>query len=363
MSYSYTATSKFCGIKCVGIVDIKRLPNSLTVQYSELLQNCIHPLSDGSNISFKSKLINGKKYWYLYISLGSSRREHYLGEESTELLDRIDDEKAAWEANEDDRELRRRLVNSLIAGSMAPTVRDEGKLLSLLERSGLFLAGAVLVGTMAYKAYANMLGVKWASELATQDIDIAADNRFIVALPRPKKPINLGQIILDSGMGFFEVPVLNRKQPSTSFKIRGQEFQVDVLTPMRGRESERPVKLDDFQTYAQPLRTLDYLLEDIQPAVLLYEHGIMINVPAPARFAIHKCVVSQKRTAAFAAKSRKDLNQAEQVFQELLALRPGDLSLAYAAAQARGEEFVEDFLTGLSLIDAGVQDSVRKHLR
>lgn len=71
----------------------------------------------------------------------------------------------------------------------------------------------------------------------------------------------------------------------------------------------------------------------------------------------------QKRTAAFAAKSRKDLNQAEQVFQELLALRPGDLSLAYAAAQARDEEFVEDFLTGLSLIDAGVQDSVRKHLR
>ncbi|MCH8303248.1 MAG: hypothetical protein IH912_10885, partial [Proteobacteria bacterium] len=125
----------------------------------------------------------------------------------------------------------------------------------------------------------------------------------------------------------------------------------------------RSVKLDDFQTYAQPLRSLDYLLEDIQPTVLLYEHGIMINVPAPARFAIHKCVVSQKRTAAFAAKSRKDLNQAEQVFQELLALRPGDLSLAYAAAQARGEEFVEDFLTGLGLIDAGVQDSVRKHLR
>jgi len=221
----------------------------------------------------------------------------------------------------------------------------------------------VLVGTMAYKAYANMLGVKWASELATQDIDIAADNRFTVALPRPKKPINLGQIILDSGMGLFEVPVLNRKQPSTSFKIRGQEFQVDVLTPMRGRESARSVKLDDFQTYAQPLRSLDYLLEDIQPTVLLYEHGIMINVPAPARFAIHKCVVSQKRTAAFAAKSRKDLSQAEQVFQELLALRPGDLSLACAAAQARGEEFVEDFLTGLSLIDAGVQDSVRKHLR
>jgi len=48
----------------------KPLPNSVTVQYSELMQNCIHPLSDGSNISFKSKVINRKRYWYLYISLG-----------------------------------------------------------------------------------------------------------------------------------------------------------------------------------------------------------------------------------------------------------------------------------------------------
>jgi len=86
-------------------------------------------------------------------------------------------------------------------------------LLSLLERNGLFLAGTVLVGTMAYQAYANMPGVKWASELATRDMDIAADNRFTVALPRPKKPISLCQIVLDSGMGFFEVPALNREQP------------------------------------------------------------------------------------------------------------------------------------------------------
>ena len=67
-------------------------------------------------------------------------------------------------------------------------------MLSLLERNGLFLAGTVLVGTMACLAYANMPGVKRATKLATRDMDIAADNRFTVALPRPKKPINLGHI-------------------------------------------------------------------------------------------------------------------------------------------------------------------------
>jgi hypothetical protein len=281
------------------MTEITRVPDNLLVQYSELMQNCIHPLSDGSNISFKSKRINERKYWYLYISLGSSRREHYLGEDSTELLDRMDDERAVWASSEDDRALRARLVSMLVAGGMTATSRDEGKVLSLLERSGVFLAGGVLIGTLAFKAYANMLGVKWHSELATQDIDIAADNRYTLALPRPKKPIRLGQLLFDSGMGFFEVPALDRKRPSTAFKIRGRELTVDVLTPMLGRETRRPVKITDFDTYAQPLRFLGYLFEEIQPAVLLFKHGIMINVPAPGRFAIHKCVVSQTGRTSF----------------------------------------------------------------
>ena len=326
------------------------------------MQNCVHPVSDGSNLSFKYKTINDKRYWYLYISIGSTRREHYLGEETTELLDRIDDEKALWESNTDDRELRKRLVNMLIGGGMATVTRDEGKVISLLERNGVFLIGAALVGTLAFRAYANMLGVIWASDAGTQDIDLAADNHYELALPRPRSPINLRQTILDSGMGFFEVPALNRKQPSTSFKIRGRDFIVDVLAPMRGRETTRPVHLSDLGTYASPLRHLDYLLDELQPAVLLYGHGIMANVPSPGRFAIHKCVVSQKRSAAFAAKSLKDRDQAEQVFQVLLENRPTDITLAYEAAKAQGDTFISDFLVGLRSIDESVATAVHEQI-
>ncbi|MCO4810916.1 MAG: hypothetical protein KC572_04895 [Gammaproteobacteria bacterium] len=46
-------------------------------------------------------------------------------------------------------------------------------------------------------------------------------------------------------------------------------------------------------------------MNDLQPAVLLYEHGIMINVPAPGRFAMHRCAISQKRPVAFVAESNK----------------------------------------------------------
>lgn len=337
---------------------IQRLPNSLSVQYSELLQNCVHPISDGSNLSFKSKTIRGKKYHYLYISIGSTRREHYLGEETTELLDKIDDEKEKWNSDTDDRELRARLVGMLIGGGMMSIGKDEGKVISLLERNGVFLAGAALVGTMAFRAYANMLSVTWPESAGTQDIDIAADNHYALALPREK--INLGQLILDSGMGFFEVPALSRGQPSTSFKIRNRELIVDVLAPMKGRESARPVHLKEFGTHASPLRHLDYLLNDIQPVVLLYEHGIMVNVPAPGRFALHKCAISQKRPAALAAKAAKDRSQAEQVLVVLLRDRPADISLAYEAAKAQGEDFLKRIDSGLDLIDTEVATSVRK---
>lgn len=339
--------------------DVKRLPNSLLVQYSELMQNCVHPVSDGSNLSFKSKKINDRRYWYLYISIGRTRREHYIGEESPDLLDRIDDEKALWQSNADDRDLRTRLVNMLAAGGMATLSRDEGKVLTLLERNGVFLAGAALVGTIAFRAYANMLGVTWSSDIGTQDVDIAADNRYLLALPRPGRDLNLRQLILDSGLGYIDVPTLNRKQPTTSFRIRNRDFRVDVLAPMRGRETSRPVHLESFDTYATPLRHLDFLLEEIQPAVLLYEHGIMINVPAPGRFAIHKCVISSKRPVAHAAKARKDQLQAQQVFAALLDLRPTDITVAFDAAQKHGDRFIERFNSGLDRLDIEIANDVR----
>jgi hypothetical protein len=318
----------------------------------------VHPISDGSNLSFKYKDINGKRYWYLYISIGSTRREHYIGEETTELLDRIDDEKALWASETDDRELRTRLVSMLIGGGMTPLGNEEGKVLSLLERNGVFLAGAALVGTMAFRAYSNMLGVSWDSDVGTHDIDIAADNHYALALPRSRKPISLGHLILDSGMGFIEVPALNRKQPSTSFKIRGKDLIVVVLAPMRGRETARPVQLTDFDTYASPLRDLEFLLQDVQPVVLLFRHGIMVNVPAPGRFAIHKCVVSQKRPAALATKALKDRRQAEQLFRVLLEDRPADIVLAYDAARTQGDAFISNFKRGLELLPRDVADAV-----
>lgn len=340
------------------MAEIQRLPDTVTLQYSELMQQCIHPAPDGANISFKSKMVSGKRYWYLYISLGSRRSEHYLGEETTELLDKIDDERGLWESSEDDRAVRGRLVAMLIAGGATITPTNEGKVIALLERSGLFLAGGVVVGTLAFRAYANMLGVIWHSELQTRDIDLASDYIFPIVVPRNKEPINLSNVLLDSGMGFLEVPALDRKSPSTKFKIRKQELAVELLTPMRGRDTARPIEIPGLAAFAEPIRFLDYLLEDIQPATLLYKHGIFINVPAPAHYAFHKLVVSQRRRAGDVEKIKRDLAQAEQLFEVLIEGRPGDLILAYEAAEKMEKKFHKQLVLGMELIDPEVSELV-----
>ena len=48
--------------------------------------------------------------------------------------------------------MRARLVAMLLAGGATITPPIEGKVLSLLERSGVFLAGGVIVGTLTSKS-------------------------------------------------------------------------------------------------------------------------------------------------------------------------------------------------------------------
>jgi hypothetical protein len=55
--------------------------------------------------------------------------------------------------------------------------------------------------------------------------------------------------------------------------------------------------------------------------------------PAPARFALHKLMISQRRTAHLQTKKLKDTSQAEQLLRVLITDRPGDLLLAWESGQ------------------------------
>ena len=68
---------------------------------------------------------------------------------------------------------------------------------------------------------------------------------------------------------------------------------------------------------------MEYLLQDVQQAVAFGNTGAaVVNVPHPARYALHKLLVAGERPASRIAKSNKDIQQSaallallkEQVF-------------------------------------------------
>jgi hypothetical protein len=317
---------------------------------------------DGSNLSFKSKVIGSSRYWYLFISIGSRRSEHYLGEETPELLSQIDQQKQLWRSREADRSLRAKIVAMLSAGGAVTVGSAEGRVLALMEASGVFSAGAVLIGTFAYLAYANMLGVQWSSAYRTQDLDLAHEISMPLAYKGAGHQVELREALLNAGLGFVEVPALNRKSPSTRFKLLGKELIVELLVPMVGPNSSKPVKVPALGAFGEPVRYLDYLLEDTQVAVMLYKYGIGVSVPSPARFAIHKLVVSQRRPPAFASKSQKDILQAAQLIEVLLEDRPGDLYIALEAASKMGARFLEQLQKGAKMLPSEVYDEIKSLL-
>jgi hypothetical protein len=181
----------------------------------------------------------------------------------------------------------------------------------------------VLVGTPVFNALDCSMGAIWDLQFETRDADIAVDNPLL-PLVTGNPDLDLVQAIKDAGMGFVSIPMLNPKNPSTRFKMAGGGYVVELLTPDRGKPSKGPILISAFNAAAEPLRFLDCLLEEVQPAALPFGVVIPVNVPDPARFALHKLVESQRRPSAFAAKSKKDIDQARQM------LEPGRLLKKWA---------------------------------
>ncbi len=101
---------------------------------------------------------------------------------------------------------------------------------------------------------------------------------------------------------------------------------------------------------AQPLDFMDYLIKNPVETAVLYGAGILVNVPDPARFAIHKLAISQLRPATKPEKARKDLLQAGALIEYFLEENPGALILASDDARQRGDmlySFVEKGMTAM----------------
>lgn len=193
------------------------------------------------------------------------------------------------------------------------------KIIEILARTGIFSKGLVVVGSHAFAAIGNMLGVRWSSSLKTTDMDFARASGIAVAIPDSGGKIDIPTSIKVDDPSFFLVPELNNRQPSTSMMSNKTKVKIDFLTTQRNSIDSEPHYYADLNIAATPLRFMDYLVgKNVQRGLIVGSFAIPVNVPDPARFAIHKLVIAQERTVAAQTKSAKDIRQATEVIAALV---------------------------------------------
>lgn len=303
------------------------LPLATQTIYSELLEQLRiaegHREFGSLTGSFVEKTVKGEPYWYFKTSEGMEQKEFYVGKgpEAAAVMASYRTQRA--EAEKQDARIQQ-LTSMLRQGGLPALDPASGKVIRALAAAGVFHLGGVLVGTHAYLALGNAMGVRWESGLTTQDIDFAAraqtrESELGVAIPKGIADVPKALDALE--MGFLPVPGMDPRSPSTSFKVRGQELRVDLLTPGTGK----PVHIPRFKTAAARLPFLDFILEGAFPVVVINGGATLVKVPLPARFGVHKLAVADQRPAAEQAKADKDRAQAVELLSWLTTHRPGDI--------------------------------------
>lgn len=106
-------------------------------------------------------------------------------------------------------------------------------------------------------------------------------------------------------MGFLPVPPLNPGHPSTSLKVRGNPLRVDILIPSKNHVTHKPVVIPRFRTAAQPVKFLDFLIEKPVQGAVFNNWAVLVNIPSPARFALHRLLVARERDVSMNKKTEK----------------------------------------------------------
>ena len=284
------------------------------------------------------KVRNDRTYLYDQYRIGTQVVSRYLGEGTPEREARLARAAELRTAGAGRRREQGRLSRLLRSEGLSGFDTGTGSLLAALARVGVFRLGGTIVGTVAFRLYEAELGVRPGSDMLTQtgDLDIASFERLSLAL---------GDVVTNpltsvlAELHFDPVPSL---EPSKVWKWRDTDRQtlVEFLTPAFGHEGLRD--LPALGVSAQALNYLNYLIAEPIKAIALYRSGILVQVPRPERYAIHKLIVADRRvTGTEGLKAQKDRLQAAFLVEALERDRPDDLLEAWDDARSRGPRWRE----------------------
>jgi len=335
---------------------LRRLPLTAQTAYADLLARLQEDavLELGGTPILRER--GGRTYWYSVQRFADHTVERYLGPDTEEVRARVE---RAQKVNEDlkQREKQRsRLARMCREGGLPRVDGQTGKVMLALSRAGIFRLRGVIVGTHAFRCYAGLLGGEMPEALAvTEDIDVAAFQSISVALDDHLDPAladalkRIGPFIARPGL----------YQQPTAWRDHESGVLVELLTPNQGPDREEPFELPALGAYALPLRFLDYLIHEPTQAAALYRSGVLVNVPQPARYAIHKLIVATRRGPSAEAKTRKDVEQSAALIRVLAEDRPDELEDAFTEARERGPSWRQALDRGARRLPADAKTELR----
>lgn len=319
----------------------RRHPLGLQATYSELKQRALEQreLLLGTLGSVSERVESGRRYLFRQFYDSESKK-------AAEYIGHADDASSAARANE----IRERIDDALALAKATQLLTRVGyvdvdartqAVLVVLANAGVFRAGALLIGSHAYGAIVNDLGVGVAT-FATEDVDIARPAALQVADDVP----SFEALLQRSRVPLSAIPGFDPREPSTSFavppRLAGKRrLRVDLVAPA-SRNGAALVAVPELEAHAIGLPHLRYLLEEPVETVVLGKASVIpVRVPRPERLAWHKMLVSQLRSET-SDKRAKDISQAAVLIAVLAEDAPDTLVEAWGAlpkrsrAKARG---------------------------
>jgi len=318
-------------------MEIRRHSHTAQAAYHDLVSLLLDEAASDIHGTPTLREIKGKGYWYDRYRIGSEIKERYLGDDSPELKERIERYEALRDGQAGQRKERARLVRLLRSERFLGLDTTTGSLVAAMARAGVFRLGGVMVGTTAFRLYEGELGLRLTMDetAMTQDVDIASFEKLSLALEDSVEP---GLADVFEQLRFAPVPEIRTNKVWRWRQSDGQAL-VEFLTPSF-RDEEGLRDLAALGVSARALHHLDYLIADPIDAAAVYREGVLVKIPRPERFAIHKLIVADRRLdGPDSRKARKDLMQVELLANALAEDRPTDLAEAYADAIERGPKW------------------------
>ena len=294
--------------------------NAYADLFDSVLASSISNSVAGLNGSFGTKTIHKKKYWYFqYRDIDSSVKQIYIGPDSAKLHDLI-----KLHQSFDGKQIRM-LSAAAIALGCNPVSPKHYRVVKRFSEYGFFRRGGILVGTHAFQTMCNMLGILPEERMQTQDVDFAhAGKNISIALPSNIK-IEIRSALESLEMGLIPISTFSGTEGARFLNPADPAFMVDFLTAKTSTKND-PVHIEGLSIALQPLKFMEFSMKDTTQAVALGSDGaVLVTIPKPDRFAIHKLIVSAERDVSETAKINKDIRQANVLIQYYLDFRPDEL--------------------------------------